>query len=141
MAWPEGKLLPNAVVTGWSTRGRWATKVLPPTRIQALHGVLERKGWGVIVTGRVAAFPSTLVGAAAGVSDMPASKFLSADGVGGALSTALSIGAGYALGRAYEDAGPWLTGLGVAMLLGLFFVVGRWLKGEGQRSEPTKAPS
>ncbi len=118
---------------------RWATKVLPPKRIQTLHRVLERKGWGVIVAGRVAAFPSTLLGAAAGVSDMPASKFLTADGLGGAFSMALSIGAGFVLGRAYEDAGPWLTGLGVAVLLGLFFVVGRWLKGEGKRNRDAAA--
>jgi membrane-associated protein len=120
---------------------RWATTVLPPERIQALHQVLERKGWGVIVAGRLAAFPSTLLGAAAGVSDMPTCKFLSADGLGGALSMALSIGAGYALGEAYEDAGPWLTGLGVAVLLGVFFLVGRWLKRERERTGRTKAPS
>jgi membrane protein DedA with SNARE-associated domain len=126
-----GRTLSDEIQSGGLPR--WATKILPPKRIRALHRVLARKGWGVIVAGRVAAFPSTLLAAAAGVSAMPASRFLSADGLGGALSISLSIGAGFVLGRAYEDAGPWLTGLGVAALLGLFLVVGRRIKREGER--------
>ncbi len=115
---------------------RWATKILPPDRIQRLHRILERKGVGVVVAGRVAAFPSTLMAAAAGMSDMPPSKFIPADGVGGALSLALSLGAGYGFGAAYKKAGPWLSGIGVAVLLGILFVVGRWLRREdGRHSE------
>jgi membrane protein DedA with SNARE-associated domain len=114
---------------------KWATKVLPPERIKALGRVLERKGWGVVVAGRLAAFPSTLLAAAAGMSDMPARTFISADALGGALSIALSIGAGYLFGSAYKRAGPWLTGVGVVVLLGLLVVVGRWLKREGGRSD------
>lgn len=110
---------------------RWATKVLPPKRIQALSRILKRKGWGVIVAGRLAAFPSTLMAAAAGMSEMPAPRFVSADAVGGALSTGLCLAAGYGFGAAYKRAGPWLTGLGVTVLLGLLVVVGRWLKREG----------
>ena len=113
---------------------RWATKVLPPERIQALARVLDRKGWGVVVAGRLAAFPSTLLAAAAGMSDMGAKTFVSADALGGLLSIALSIGAGYLFGSAYKRAGPWLTGIGVVVLLGLLFVVGRWLKREGGES-------
>jgi membrane protein DedA with SNARE-associated domain len=110
---------------------KWATKVLPPERIQALARILERKGWGVVVAGRLAAFPSTLMAAAAGMSDMPARTFISADAVGGVLSIALALGAGYLFGSAYKRAGPWLTGIGVVVLLGLLIVVGRWLKREG----------
>jgi membrane protein DedA with SNARE-associated domain len=69
--------------------------------------------------------------AAAGMSDMPARTFISADAVGGVLSIALALGAGYLFGSAYKRAGPWLTGIGVVVLLGLLIVVGRWLKREG----------
>jgi membrane protein DedA with SNARE-associated domain len=110
---------------------KWATKILPPDRIQALARVLERKGWGVVVAGRLAAFPSTLMAAAAGMSDIPAKTFVSADALGGVLSIALAIAAGYLFGSAYKRAGPWLTGIGVVVLLGLLVVVGRWLKREG----------
>jgi membrane protein DedA with SNARE-associated domain len=110
---------------------KWATKVLPPERIQALARILERKGWGVVVAGRLAAFPSTLMAAAAGMSDMPARTFISADALGGVLSIALAIGAGYLFGSAYKRAGPWLTGIGVVVLVALLIVVGRWLKREG----------
>jgi hypothetical protein len=39
--------------------------------------------------------------------------------------------AGYALGAAYKRAGPWLTAVGVVVLLGLLVGVGRWLKRGG----------
>ena len=39
--------------------------------------------------------------------------------------------AGYALGAAYKEAGPWLTAVGVVVLVGLMVAVGRWLRREG----------
>jgi len=125
-----GRSFSDEIQSGVGLPG-WASKVLPPKRIKALSRILERKGWGVIVAGRLAAFPSTLMAAAAGMSDMPPPKFISADAVGGALSTGLCLAAGYGFGAAYKKAGPWLTALGVAVLFGLLVVVGRWLKREG----------
>jgi membrane protein DedA with SNARE-associated domain len=117
---------------------RWARRFLPKDRIQALSRILEKKGKGVIVAGRLAAFPSSLLGAAAGASDMKPGPFLRADALGFALSMAEVIGAGYVLGAAYKSAGPWLTGLGVAVLFGLLIVLGRWLRREGKQAGESK---
>jgi membrane protein DedA with SNARE-associated domain len=110
---------------------RWAEKLLPPERIRKMCGVVERKGRRVVLLGRLAAFPSTLLGASAGVSGMEARSFLAADAVGGVLSITEVMMAGYVLGAAYKRAGPWLTIVGVVVLLGLLVGVGRWLRQEG----------
>ena len=117
---------------------RWARRFLPRDRIERLSRILQKKGRGVIVAGRLAAFPSSLVGAAAGASDMEPRPFLTADALGFALSLAEVIGAGYVLGAAYKRAGPWLTALGVAVLFGLLFVLGRWLRREGKQGTESK---
>lgn len=109
---------------------RWARKVLPPERVQAMCRVLDERGRTVIVAGRLAAFPSALLGAAAGASGMEPRAFLPADALGAVLSIAEVVAAGYAFGAAYKAAGPWLTAAGVALLLGLLVAVGRWLRRE-----------
>lgn len=108
----------------------WAGRLLPPARVRALCRVLERKGRPVVVLGRLAAFPSSLLAAAAGASRMEARRFLPADALGGALSVGEVLLAGYALGAAYKRAGPWITAVGALVLLGLMVVVGRWLRRE-----------
>ena len=112
----EGGDLPKAV-----------TRILPPERIAKLQEVLGRKGTRVVFLGRLAAFPSTLVAAAAGASDMPTRRFLPADGAGAGVALAEVVLAGYALGAAYKEAGPWLAVLGVAVLAALAVLVGRQL--------------
>jgi membrane protein DedA with SNARE-associated domain len=62
---------------------------------------------------------------------MEARSFLVADAVGGVLSITEVMVAGYVLGAAYKRAGPWLTVVGVVVLLGLLVGVGRWLRQEG----------
>ena len=118
---------------------RWAAKVLPPDRIKRLCGVVERKGGRVVVLGRLAAFPSTLLGAAAGTSGVPARRFLAADGVGGLLAMTEVLVAGFVLGKAYDKAGPWLTGVGAVVLVGLVVALGRWLKRESARTEERRS--
>jgi len=113
---------------------RFADRILPPKRIQAMGKVLKKKGAGVVVAGRLAAFPSTVLAAAGGASDMKPRQFLPADALGAALSLVEVVGAGFALGAAYKEAGPWLTVVGVAVLLGLLVVVGRWLKKESAKN-------
>lgn len=108
----------------------WAERVLPPKRVTAMCSVLERKGWGVIVLGRLAAFPSAMLGAAAGASEVSRRVFLPADGVGAVLSIAEVVTAGYVLGSAYKSAGPWVTAAGVVALLAMLVLVGRWLRRE-----------
>jgi membrane protein DedA with SNARE-associated domain len=81
----------------------------------------------IVVIGRLAIFPSALLASAAGASDMPSKEFLPADLIGGLASIAEVIGAGYFFGAAYHEAGPWLTGIGIAMLAVLLIVAGRAL--------------
>jgi membrane protein DedA with SNARE-associated domain len=119
----------------------WAAKVLPPDRIKRLCGVVERKGGRVVVLGRLAAFPSTLLGAAAGTSGVEARRFFVADGIGGLLAMTEVLVAGFVLGKAYEKAGPWLTAVGVVVLLGLLVALGRWLKRESARDEERRSPA
>lgn len=113
---------------------KWGTRVLPPERVKALCRVLERRGRSVVVLGRLAAFPSTMLSAAAGASDMKPGQFLPADALGALLSMAEVITAGYLLGAAYKQAGPWLTGVGVVVLAVASVLVGRWLKREESSS-------
>lgn len=107
---------------------RWARRVLPPKRVDALCAVLTKRGAPLVVLGRLAAFPSSLVAAAAGASDMPVRKFLLADAAGALLSFCVVVGAGFALGEAYEHAGPWVTAVGVVALAALAIVFGRRLR-------------
>jgi len=107
---------------------RWARRVLPPKRIKKLSKVLDKKGERVVVMGRLAAFPSALMGAAAGSARMDTKPFLRSDGIGALLSIAEVVIAGYALGAAYKRAGPWLTAVGVVVLFAGLVYVGRSLR-------------
>lgn len=109
---------------------KWAKRVIPPERVKAMCRVLDKRGRSVIVLGRLAAFPSTLLATAAGASGMRPKHFLVADAIGATLSIAEVVIAGYVLGTAYKEAGPWVTAAGVVALLALLFVVGRWLRKE-----------
>lgn len=103
-------------------------RVLPGKRIEAMRKLLSKKGTKVVFIGRLAAFPSTLVAAAAGASKMHTRQFLVADGLGGLVSVVEVVGAGMLLGSAYKEAGPWLTGVGVLALFAMLWLVGRYLK-------------
>jgi membrane protein DedA with SNARE-associated domain len=105
-------------------------RLLPAKRIDALRKLLAKKGTRLVFLGRLAAFPSTLVAAAAGASKMRTRQFLVADGLGALLSVAQVVGAGLLLGSAYKQAGPWLTAAGVVMLMGMLWLAGRQLKRE-----------
>jgi membrane protein DedA with SNARE-associated domain len=104
-----------------------AGRVLPKDRIDDLRDLLERKGMWVVFLGRLAAFPSSLMAAAAASSGVSWRAFVVADTAGALLSLAIAIEAGRVLDRAYEDAGPWLTALGVAVLVVLAGFAGRAL--------------
>ena len=107
---------------------KWAERILPPKRIQQLCGVLNDKGKPVIIGGRLAAFPSSLLAAAAGASSLKPKQFLPADGIGAALSIVEVVLAGYLLGAAYKEAGPWVTVAGAVVLIGMMVYLGRALK-------------
>lgn len=105
-------------------------RLLPVDKIKTAQKLLRKKGWKVILIGRLAVFPSTIVGAAAGSSGTRTREFLSADGIGGLLSIASAVGAGYLLGEAYQGGKKWLTLGGVLALAVLAVVVGRFLRKE-----------
>jgi membrane protein DedA with SNARE-associated domain len=110
-------------------------RLLPARRTRQLSEALDEHGEKVIFLGRMAAMPSTVVAAAAGASGVGLRRFLLVDGLGAVVSLALMLGLGWALDDAYEAAGPWLTGLGVAALVGAAVIIGRSLsRGRGARS-------
>lgn len=106
------------------------SRLLPVKRIKALQKVLRKRGNRLVFVGRIAAFPSTLVAAAAGSAKLPERGFLLADGLGALASIVEVFGAGYLLGEAHDEAGPWVTGVGVAFLFAMLFLLGRYLKQE-----------
>src|SRR2546423_871452 len=61
----------------------FAGRLLPVKRIKKLSKVLDKRGTPIVIVGRLASFPSALLGAAAGASDLPAGTFLPADLAGG----------------------------------------------------------
>ncbi len=110
-----------------------AGRILPKKRIDTLRGVLEDKGPRVVFFGRLAAFPSTLMAAAAGASGVPFKEFAVADAAGAIVSMVALMGIGYGLGEAYEEAGPWVTGVGVLLIAGLLIALGRSLSRSSKR--------
>jgi membrane protein DedA with SNARE-associated domain len=104
-----------------------AGRILPRKRIGEMRDVLNAKGGQVVFFGRLAAFPSTLMAAAAGASGMTWREFLVADTAGALVSMGALLGAGFVLGEAYHAAGPWVTLVGTAVLAALLFALGRSL--------------
>ena len=110
-----------------------AGRLLPRPRICALREALADRGWPLVLLGRIASMPSTLVAAAAGSAEVPVRTFLLADAAGAAISTAAMLVAGYLLGEAYHDAGPWFTIAGALAVLTLLSILGKRLSGGGRR--------
>jgi membrane protein DedA with SNARE-associated domain len=103
-------------------------RVLTPKRVEKLESLLAKKGPRLIFLGRLAILSSAAVAAAAGAGQMRARRFFPWDLGGGLLSIAYTVAAGWALGEAYEQAGPWVTAAGVVALLGFAIVLGRSLQ-------------
>jgi membrane-associated protein len=108
-----------------------AGRLLPPKRIAQLQKALRRRGARLVFAGRLAAFPSSLVAAAAATSDVPFRRFVVADTLGALTSIVAALTAGYVLGEAHERAGLWLTVLGVIVLVGIAVMIGRALQRSG----------
>jgi membrane protein DedA with SNARE-associated domain len=105
-----------------------AGRLLPRDRITDLRETVGAQGWSFVFLGRLAVMPSTLVAAAAGTSDMSTRTFVLADTAGAVVSAAMLITAGVLLGQTYENAGPWFTVLGAALMVGLLVLLGRRLR-------------
>lgn len=105
-----------------------AGKLLPPKRIKVMQRLLKRKGLRLVFLGRLAVLPSSVVGAAAGSGAMRSRDFLPVDGAGALVSIVEVVGAGFLLGETFEEAGPWITAIGVTALVGVAVVVARFLR-------------
>lgn len=110
-----------------------AGRLLPRKRIRSLSDAVNDRGMSLVVIGRLASMPSTVVAAAAGSAEVPFRTFVIADAIGATLSLAMMLGAGYLLGEARDSAGPWLTVVGAAALLGLMVVLGKRVSDGGRR--------
>ena len=116
-----------------------AGRLLPRQRIVRLQDALNSQGDKVIFLGRLAAMPSSLIAAAAGASEISVRRFLIFDLAGGLLSLAAMLGLGWLLDDAYEDAGPWLTTLGLAAIVIAAVLVGRGLTRSGAKPRAKRA--
>jgi membrane protein DedA with SNARE-associated domain len=112
---------------------RWLTRILPPEQLDIGRRVLARRGPLIAVMGRMAALPPTIMAAAAGASDVDGRRYLAADLVGALGSFALMVGAGLALGDAYDEYGIWVTVAGIAVLVALIWLITTWVRREASR--------
>jgi membrane protein DedA with SNARE-associated domain len=113
---------------------RWLHRVIPPAKLEIAQRMLVRRGPTVAILGRLAAMPPTLLAAAAGVSDVSPRRYLAADLVGAVASFGAVVAAGYGLGQAHEQGGPWVTAAGVAVFVALVFLMTRWVRREADRA-------
>lgn len=105
----------------------FAAKIVTPERIKKFEKALDKKGSKLIFLGRLAVLSSASVAAAAGAAKLPANRFFPWDLAGGLVSIAYTVAAGWFLGEAYEQAGPWITVAGIVALIGFGFILGRSL--------------
>ncbi len=113
----------------------WLTRAIRPHHVELGQRVLARRGPVIAILGRFAALPPTVLAAAAGVSDVSWRAYLAADAVGAVLATAVTIGVGYSLGRAYQDGGIWLTVAGVALFGIMILLLTQWIRREANRPD------
>jgi membrane protein DedA with SNARE-associated domain len=141
---PLGLLaVPAFFVVGRAYRGAlesgdgpsWLHRAIPPKQLDLAQRVLARRGPSIALLGRIAALPPTVLAAAAGLSDVDWRRYLFADAIGAVIAVSATLAVGFALGRAYEDGGPWLTGIGVVLFFGLILLFTRWLRREADRED------
>jgi len=120
----------------------WLTRILPDQQLDLARRVLARRGPAIAIMGRLAALPPTIMAAAAGASDVDGRRYLFADMLGAFGSFALMIGAGLALGDAYDEYGIWVTVAGVVLLLALILLITSWVRREAERDgAPDPSPT
>ena len=111
-------------------------RLLQPEQIKRLRRVVRADGAWLIVLARFAIFPTGLLAATAGASELKPAEFFVADGLGLTAATGLVIGSGYGLGVAQHRAGVWVVIVGIAGLVVLATTL-TWLL--WRRSSPTHA--
>jgi membrane protein DedA with SNARE-associated domain len=113
----------------------WLHRAVPPRQLDIARAVLARRGPSIAILGRLAALPPTVLAAAAGLSEVPARRYLAADTVGALASFAVVVGAGYALGSAWQDGNWWVLSVGALTFVALVALLTRWLRAEARRHE------
>ncbi len=108
----------------------WLRRTIPQDKLEIAQAVLAKRGPAIAILGRLAALPPTVIAAAAGASDVDTRRFLAADAVGALASFGMVVAAGYALGRAWEAGGIWLTAVGLVLFVALIALLTRWLRAE-----------
>jgi membrane protein DedA with SNARE-associated domain len=111
----------------------WLARLAPPEKLEVAQRALARRGPVVAFLGRVGGLPPTLLGAAAGVSDVAPVRYLAADAVGAVVVFALTVGVGYGLGETYERAGWVFTVVALVVIFGLATWFSSWLQREFER--------
>jgi membrane-associated protein len=147
---PLGLLaVPAFFVVGRAYRGAledgtgpgWLHRAIPPKQLHVAQRVLARRGPSIAFLGRIAALPPTVLAAAAGLSDVDWRRYLLADALGAVVAVSATLGIGFALGRAYEDGGAWLTGGGVILFFVLILLLTHWIRREADREDAAGPPS
>ena len=126
-----GRLYRTAIRAG--TGPAWLARLAPADKVEVAQRALARRGPLVAFIVRVGGLPPTLVGAAAGVSDVRPVPYLAADAVGSVLVFGLTIGIGYGLGETYTRSGPWFTAAAFVIILGLSTWFTSWVQREFER--------
>lgn len=111
---------------------RWLQRSITPKHFALARTLLARRGPTIAVLGRIAALPPTVLAVAAGTSDVGVWRYQTADTIGGLVGFAITVGIGMALGETYEQGGPWLLAGGLALVVGLFMWMTRWLQREAE---------
>jgi membrane protein DedA with SNARE-associated domain len=141
---PLGLLVvPAFFVVGRAYRGAleegngpgWLHRAIPPRQLELAQQVLAHRGPSIALLGRIAALPPTILAAAAGLSDVDWRRYLAADAAGAVIAVSATLAAGFALGRAYEDGGPWITGIGVGLFFVLILLLTHWIRREAERHD------
>ncbi len=114
---------------------KWLTRILPAEQLDLARRVIARRGPAIAILGRLAALPPTIMAAAAGASDVDARRYLVADAFGAFASFGLMVGAGLALGDAYDEYGIWVTVAGVLILVALILLITQWVRREAERDD------
>lgn len=103
-------------------------RLLRRNQVRRIREALHEHGTRLVVLARFAIFPTGLLAAAAGASDMAPARYFLADGLAFATAAGLVIGAGYGLGLAQRQSDLWLTIIGAAGLIALSGLLGWYVR-------------
>lgn len=94
-------------------------RLLQRNQVRRIREVLKTHGTRLVVLARFAIFPTGLLAATAGASNMKPARYFPADGLAFAVASGLVVGAGYGLGLAQRQSDLWLTVIGAIGLITL----------------------